>query len=65
MTLIFDKISHNNRYESARVGFIEQAHTQNAQLIKISVPKKNIYCKIGSSTTTLDKVFVLLSPKFN
>ena len=59
MTLIFEKISQNNRYGYARVSSREQAENssleaQKAELMKLGVPEENIYLEIGSATTAIE-----------
>ena len=59
MTLDFTKISHNNRYGYARVSSREQAEnssleSQKAELMKLSVPEKNIYLEIGLATDAIE-----------
>ena len=59
MTLIFEKISQNNRYGYARVSSREQAEnssleSQKTELMKLGVPEENIYLEIGSATTAIE-----------
>ncbi len=58
MTLLFEKISQNNRYGYARVSSKEQAENssleaQKAELIKLGVPEENIYLEVGSATDVI------------
>ena len=71
MTLIFGKISKNNRYGYARVSSKEQAEnfsleSQKAELIKLSIPEENTYLEIGSATDIIESrpIFLNLSIKF-
>ena len=59
MTLIFEKISQNNWYRYARISSREQVknsslESQKAELIKLGVPKENIYLEIESATTAIE-----------
>ena len=68
MKLDFNKISQNRRYGYSRVSSREQAENssldaQKVKLIKLGVPKENIYSEIGLATNAIENRPIFLQLK--